>query len=281
MADRWDRGRFDYERERDRDRYEDDRPYMRGGRAPRDHSDERFDRRYAGRGPYEENFGRERRYHDDDSRFAPQMERRRMSPPDFDRRPPPVMEREREREYYRDPSPRRPGFVRRQSSLDTFDRKPLRQFYEPRDELPPPARREDIYREDFRRDEFREPVREPLPPSRGLPPPRRGRSEYDDIRVAEPEHYGDEHYRPYNSRLQERELVRQRRRERSRDSHTTRSHRRRSDSRSSVSSSRSSSASGGTAIRSEYPKKGKTRIPARLVSKRALIDLRYPYEEEV
>lgn len=277
MADRWDRGRFDYERERERDRYEDDRPYMRGGRAPRDHSDERFDRRYPGRsGPYDDEFVRDRRYYEDEPRFAPQMERRRMSPPDFDRRPP-VKEREREREYYRDPSPRRPGFVRRQSSLDTFDRRPLRQFYEPREELPPPARREDIYREDFRRDDFRE----PLPPARGLPPPRRGRAEYDDIKVAEPDHYGDEHYRPYQDRLHERELVRQRRRERSRDSHTTRSHRRRSDSRSSVTSSRSSSSSGGTAIRSEYPKKGKTRIPARLVSKRALIDLRYPYEEEV
>ena len=288
MADRWDRGRFDYERERDR--YEDDRPYMRGGRA-RDHSDERYDRGYAGRRHYGgDDYVRERRYHDDEPRYPPpppqmERERRRASPSDFDRRPP-VMEREREREYYRDPSPRRPGFARRQSSLDTFDRRPLRQLYEPRDELPPPARREDVYRDDFRRDDFRrddyrrEEFREPLPPARGLPPPRRGPAEYDDIKVAEPDHYGDEHYRPYRDRLQERELVRQRRRERSRDSHTTRSHRRRSDSRSSVSSSRSSS-SGGTAIRNEYPKKGKTRIPARLVSKRALIDLRYPYEEEV
>jgi hypothetical protein len=33
-------------------------------------------------------------------------------------------------------------------------------------------------------------------------------------------------------------------------------------------------------VRSEYPKKGKTRIPAKLVSKRALIDLGYPFFEE-
>lgn len=33
-------------------------------------------------------------------------------------------------------------------------------------------------------------------------------------------------------------------------------------------------------VKSEYPKKGKTRIPARLVSKRALIDLGYPFVEE-
>jgi len=31
----------------------------------------------------------------------------------------------------------------------------------------------------------------------------------------------------------------------------------------------------------EYPKAGKTRIPARLVSKKAIIELGYPYEEEV
>jgi hypothetical protein len=34
-------------------------------------------------------------------------------------------------------------------------------------------------------------------------------------------------------------------------------------------------------VRSEFPKKGKTRMPARLVSKRAIIDLGYPFEEEV
>jgi hypothetical protein len=33
--------------------------------------------------------------------------------------------------------------------------------------------------------------------------------------------------------------------------------------------------------RSEFPKRGKTRMPARLVSKRAIIDLGYPFEEEV
>lgn len=43
--------------------------------------------------------------------------------------------------------------------------------------------------------------------------------------------------------------------------------------------SRPSSLSGPPPL--EYPKKGKTRIPARLVSKRALIDLGYPFVEEV
>lgn len=34
-------------------------------------------------------------------------------------------------------------------------------------------------------------------------------------------------------------------------------------------------------MRSEFPKKGKTRMPARLVSKKAIIDLDYPFVEEV
>ena len=34
-------------------------------------------------------------------------------------------------------------------------------------------------------------------------------------------------------------------------------------------------------MKSEFPKKGKTRMPARLVSKKAIIDLGYPFEEEV
>ncbi|KAJ3472578.1 hypothetical protein NLG97_g10875 [Lecanicillium saksenae] len=38
--------------------------------------------------------------------------------------------------------------------------------------------------------------------------------------------------------------------------------------------------SGGTSARAEYPKKGKTRIPARLVSTKVIIDLGYPYVEE-
>lgn len=257
---------------------------MSGGRGPRDHSDERYDRGPSGRRFHDDDRVRDRRYYDEEPRFVPPQRERERPPPDFARRPP-VMEKERERErdYYRDPSPRRPAFLRRQSSLDTYDRRPLRQLYEPREEYPPPARREDIYREDYRRDDYRE----PLPPARGLPPPRRfrDRADYEDIKVAEPEHYGDEHYRPYRDRLEERELVRQRRRERSRDrsreSRSTRRSHRRSHSRSSKTSSRSSSSSGGTAIHSEYPKKGKTRVPVRLVSKRALIDLGYPYTEEV
>lgn len=38
---------------------------------------------------------------------------------------------------------------------------------------------------------------------------------------------------------------------------------------------------GNSSSESEYPKKGKTRIPSRLISKRALIDLGYPFTTEV
>ncbi len=177
------------------------------------------------------------------------------------------------------PAPRRPaGPLRRQSSLDTFDRQPVRLGR--REEYGPPARR----------DEFRPPpyVPIPLPRARGLPPPRRyeERDYYEDIRVSDPDYYGDEEFRPYPDRIREKEVIRTRRRDRSLGSRSsrTRSHRSstiRSGSPASSTSSRSSSSSGGTTVKSEYPKKGKTRIPARLVSKRALNDLGYPFIEEV
>ncbi|PHH81384.1 hypothetical protein CDD82_911 [Ophiocordyceps australis] len=261
-AERWDRDRFMYER----DRLEDDRYYMRGGRS-RDHSDERFDRR---RPHYEDDMvrDRERRYHDDDFRH----EGRRQRPGDYDRRV--FIEQERDREYVRDASPRRPTTLRRQSSLDTFDRRHVRNLFD-RPEYPPPARREDIHRDDYRVPPYM-PI--PLPKTRALPPPRRypDRGFYNDPADYDP--YGDDDIGPIPERLRERELIRSReRRDRSRESRVTRSHTHRSSSCSSTVTSRSSSSAGGTAIGDEYPKKGKTRIPARLVSKQAIIDLNYPY----
>ncbi|KND86968.1 hypothetical protein TOPH_04660 [Tolypocladium ophioglossoides CBS 100239] len=264
-GERWDRDRLTYER----DRVEDDRYYMSGGRG-RDRSDERHDRRRV----YEDDQVRDRRYYDDDPRLDPRRER--APPPDYDRRV--VMEEARDREYYQDAAPRRPALLRRQSSLDTYDRRPLPHFYD-RDELPPPARREDMYRDDYRAPPYT-PI--PLPKTRALPPPRRypDRGFYDDIDVAD----GDEEYRHFPERVHERELVRSReKRDRSRESRTTRTtrtHTHRSSSRSSTATSRSSGSAGGTTVRSEYPKKGKTKIPVRLVSKRALIDLSYPFVQE-
>ncbi|KAI8307973.1 hypothetical protein K4K59_010537 [Colletotrichum sp. SAR11_240] len=296
-AERWDRDRFMYERERDRN-YGDDRRFFDERsrfeerddyrdypppRRGREHSDERYDRSERGsrRGGYDEEIVRDRRYYEED-RYAPGPPGppgpgpRRGEPFDreFDRR----LHLERER---RSPSPvRRPTMVRRQSSLDTYDRKPLPRFWEERrEEYPAPVRREDIRREDFRAPPY---VPIPLPRSRQLASAPSQR--YEEIQIAEPGFYGDEEYRGMPERVKEREVVRsRRRRDRSRESKVSRSTRtksHRSSSRSSSTSSRSTSTSGATTIRSEYPKKGKTRIPARLVSKRALIDLGYPYLEE-
>lgn len=281
--DRWDRDRFAYERDREQDRFGDrerveerDTFYSRGGgpggaRVRETSVDARFERR-ASR-PYDDDpYGRDRRYADPGPRY------RQSPPPEFERRV--VIEKEREREY-RSPSPvRRPGaLLRRQSSLDTFDRRP--RFHE-REEYGPPARRDDYRPEPY------VPIAVPLPRSRALPPPRVfAERDYEDIRISEPDRYGDEDFHNYPERIREREIVRERRvgdRSGSRASRARTHHGSsvRSSSRSSATTSTSSgSTRTTTTAKSEYPKKGKTRIPVRLVSKRALIDLQYPFEEEV
>jgi hypothetical protein len=277
-GDRWDRDRFTYER--DRDRYGDERERFEerdrfvtrgpGGRARETSVDERFERRTSR--PYDDDYVRDRRYHHDDD-YRP----RRSPPPEFERKV--FIEKERE---YRSPSPpRRPGtLLRRQSSLDTFDRRPLPKFYE-REEYGPPARRGDYRPEPY------QPI--PLPRSRALPPPRvYAERDYEDIRIAEPDRFGDDEFHAYPERIREMEVARTRTRRNRSGSRSSRRSRARTHHSGSVrsssrSSSTSSSSSGGTTVtvKSEYPKKGKTRIPARLVSKRALIDLGYPFEEEV
>ena len=289
----WDRERFMYEldRERDRDRFADDRSryddddhyYKPGpGSRYREHSEERYERRPDRRPPPldDDIVIRESRrvYYDDEPRSA----RPRSPPAEYERDRRVVIERERDRRSSPSPS-RRPAFLRRQSSLDSFDRRP-RGFYE-EERYGPPARREDFRPKPY------EPI--PLPRSRALPPPRKyaERDSYDEIRVSDPDYYGDEEFRSYPERVREKEIIRTKRRdyspsERSSRSRHTRSHRgssRRSSSKSSTITSSSASSSGGTTVtvKSEYPKKGKTRIPSRLVSKRALIDLGYPFIEEV
>jgi hypothetical protein len=286
-GDRWDRERVVYDREYDReydrgrdhydDRREDDRYTMRGGRG-RDHSDDRFDRRPYQRSYDDDYVTRERRFHDDDPRLAPRREP--MPEQEYSRRVVIDRERDRDREFYRSPSPRRPAFLRRQSSLDTFDRAPIRHFRD-REEYPPPARREDIYRDEYRAPAYT-PI--PLPKQEALPPARRQRF-YEDVDVVDDDRYDDRRPFPPEERVREREIVRTRkRRDESRDTHTTRTSRSRTHRSSSRSSATSSpSSSGGTTVhtvKSEYPKKGKTRIPAKLVSKRAIIDLEYPFIEE-
>ena len=285
-GERWDTERFAIERDRNRlgsetrERFEErDSRFLRSpgfGQARERSVGEIYERR----GPrgFEEDRYEKREYYDE-----PRMERER--PFGRDRGPNITIEKERERDYYASPSPPRrpsgrPAFLRRQSSLDTFDRKPLTRFAE-REEYGPPARyreredyREELYREDAHPPPFT-PI--PLPRTRALPPPRRYAErdfrEYEEIKVAEPDFYGDEDYRGFPERVREREIIRRRRRSRSKERSVRGSVR--SDSVS------SSSTSEVETVRSEFPKRGKTRMPARLVNKRAIIDLGYPFEEEV
>jgi hypothetical protein len=235
-----------------------DEIYERERRGPRGYEDDRYERRVE--------------YHDE-----PRFERER--PIGRDRGPSVTIEKEREREYVREDPPARPAFLRRQSSLDTFDRKPMTRYVErdirERDEYGPPAR----YREDARQAPLAPLTPVPLPRSRGLPPPRRyaERDYYDEIEIAEPDYYGDGDYRRYPERVREREIIRTKRRSRSRES---RSHKGSVRSISPASSTSSESVT-TVSVKSEFPKKGKTRMPARLVSKKAIIDLGYPFEEEV
>ena len=92
--------------------------------------------------------------------------------------------------------------------------------------------------------------RVPQPPLHRPAPGRyREREVYEDIRIAEPDYYGDEEFREFKER----------------DSHRRRS--------------------GSMAKRRHeekpYPRKGKTRIPRKFVHIHAILDLGYPFKEEV
>ncbi|KAE8350910.1 Bin/amphiphysin/Rvs domain for vesicular trafficking-domain-containing protein [Aspergillus coremiiformis] len=137
------------------------------------------------------------------------------------------------------PSPR-PRLVRRQSSLDTFDRIPSR-----------------------KRDEYYH--RAAAPSAAHSPPPARQRSirrshdpdYYEEIRIAEPDYFGDEEYRGF--------------RDRSRAS----AHPRRSGSH-----FRERVVEEKVEFDKPYPRKGKTKVPRRLIHAHAIRELGYPYEEE-
>ncbi|KAG9248763.1 hypothetical protein BJ878DRAFT_286508 [Calycina marina] len=303
-GDRWDAERFEIEErsrrfeEREPARFEererDTRFSSRSGGGfnafpprRRQHSDEDFDRRgppsrFDDRGPparFEEDRYEKKAYHDEEPRYERERERggERTN-----------ITIEKEREYYSPSPPRRgparPSFMRRQSSLDTFDRKPLTRF-QGREEYGPPAR----YREEPRLPALT-PI--PLPRTRQLGPPPKSRYEerdYEEIRVAEPDFYGDDEYRGYPERVREREIVRTKRsRSKERRRSRSRSHSRESVKSRATRTVRSSSSSSAettvsratTAARNEFPKKGKTRMPARLVSKRVISDLGYQFEEE-
>ena len=131
-------------------------------------------------------------------------------------------------------APPRPGIIRRQSSLDTFDRKPLPRF--PREP---------------------EVVQMKGPSRRRISPPRYER-DFEDIRVAEPDYYGDEEFRGFK----EREVYIDRRRRGGEEK----------EEKEEIIEYKEEAP---------FPRRGKTKMPAHLVNRRAIIELGYPFEEEV
>ena len=128
----------------------------------------------------------------------------------------------------------------------------------PREDFrPPPREREEIHiREDRFRDDFRPPINVPIPlPRPRRSPPRFKEREYEEIRIAEPDRYGDEGFRDF-------------RRQRSGS---------RVDIRESSESMTVDEREGGR----KFPRRGKTKMPRRLIDPRAVIQLGYPYEDDV
>jgi len=181
----------------------------------------------------------ERRYFEDEEVFNDPRASRGQIVPFRPERPP------------RPEAPPRPGVLRRQSSLDTFDRQPARRYQEYGEyqvERAPPAR-----------------VSVPVPPA---PSPRRypkypyDERDYADIRVQDPDYYGDDGFREYR----EREWVTRRRR----NSSDSRSRERVRE-----------EIVDEVKVEKPYPRRGKTRMPKRLVRTKVLYDMGYPFYEEV
>lgn len=138
-------------------------------------------------------------------------------------------------------APPRPTIIRRQSSLDTFDRKPLPRYGAPTRGPP-------------------ETIVIPTRSRRRSPPPRFVERDYEeDIRVAEPDFYGDEDFRGFKER--EVSTVRRRR----------------------ANSEVAEFKEEILEVKEEepFPRRGKTKMPRKLVNKMAIIELGYPFEEEV
>ena len=138
----------------------------------------------------------------------------------------------------------RPGMMRRQSSLDTFDRKPMTRYVD---------REIDISYRASSSPKSTPRMRRP-PPARS--PPRRYEREYEDIRIAEPDYYGDEDYRDYR----ERDIIINR----------------------GAPTAPFDQGFDGPPTEAErpFPRRGKTKMPSRLVERSAITALGYPFEQE-
>ncbi|KIW48495.1 uncharacterized protein PV06_01074 [Exophiala oligosperma] len=234
---RWDTDRFVREREIRAPPVIDQRP-------PYDYPPRRApayeEQQYYEQDRYGPHGASERRYFEETDYYDPRAQRGQMVPYAPERLPRPE-------------APPRPGILRRQSSLDTFDRRPLR--------------RHDDY-EDFYRQQRPNPVRELIPvraPSPKRTYPRYDERIYDDIRVQDPDYYGDDGFREYR----EREWVARRgRHSPSPDRRTVREEIIEKEEIKEIKEEK------------PYPRRGKTRMPKRLVHTKVLYDLGYPYYEE-
>ncbi|KAF2035091.1 hypothetical protein EK21DRAFT_54800 [Setomelanomma holmii] len=153
--------------------------------------------------------------------------------------------------------PARPQYMRRQSSLDTFDRRPLPRYGDV----------ERIEREHVH--EYR------LPPNVPIPLPIRERRRSPPRRFREEDDFEEIRYDDRDRRGREQEAYREV------EVHREKSRVRRS--KSVAKSTRSSSISSFEEIqpaRATFGKKGRTRMPKRLVKKQAVVELGYPFEEE-
>jgi hypothetical protein len=162
----------------------------------------------------------------------------------------------REPEYDPYSAPPRPGLLRRQSSLNTFDRRPAGPRYD--------------------REEHRMPPYTPIPL-----PIRRPDHTHEDYQHLD-HHHPDENYREVEIK-RERSVHRRSGRAKSHKSSKAPTTKAPSTVRSASTSSSSSSSYVESKVSSSPPrtgKKGKTRMPKRLVHRDALHDLAYPYDEE-
>lgn len=244
-------GRWDAERFlREQDQHEEPQPSRRArGRsvaiAERERSREPVDRK--GRSFVEDYLRPQEKTPALSEALIPYKERRRpsRSPARSTSRAPPAMSRAPPREAS-EREFRRPTLLRRQSSLDTFDRAANRRV-------------QDYSRWD-REEDYGPPVIPVAPRRRAASRvrPVEPEPELDEISVAEPDYYGDERFRK----------IRQQERERS---STPRG--RRNTLREQVVHEKVESR--------PFPHRGRTRIPKRFVHPRALIDLGYPYDDEV
>ncbi|KAI9821238.1 MAG: hypothetical protein M1827_003973 [Pycnora praestabilis] len=181
---------------------------------------------------------------------------RSMVPFSKSRRQSITVEKERESPARRGPA--RPGLLRRQSSLDTFDRKPLPRYADHREII----REKEIVPIPLPR---RERIERRSPPRRYEEPPRPRYEErdFEEIRVAEPEYYGDEEFRGFR----ERDIIRERQRSTSRFKYGE-------------PYEEEEVVEEEIFEEPEFPKKGKTRMPKRLVKTAAIMRIGYPFEEE-